>query len=216
MSDDHNENSGPSLDEFKETVNHYMESHARASEKYEQHIDELLTKYQTEGAQGKTIGDLLKPGGELDERLKAAFDEHLNDMGFKASKYGREVLLRDLGVSIEDLREAYKGRLKDKYDSKLISGIMDQAQQTLANKLGVAVFSEMQKLEGTDQYKDAVKHIVSLSDQENFLPTLHEDVYSHADVVGKLRNNRTISNLSNKAQTYFKQGMYDSGGDNSH
>lgn len=216
MSDDHSEQSGASLDNFKETVNHYMESHAKAAQKYEAHIDEILSKYQTEGAQGKTIGDLLKDGGELDKSLQKAFDKHLEDLGFKADKYGKEVLLRDLGVSIEDLREDYKGRLNEKYSSRMISDIMDRAEGILTRKLGNAVLAELQRLEGTDQYKGGVQHIVELSDLEQRLPTLQDDALSHADVAQKLSQYQFQRNISGKAKAYLDQGKYDSGGGEHH
>lgn len=216
MSDKGHSKGGGDIKEFQEKVDRYMESHGKSSIHYQQAIDYGLSKHVTKPGERKTLGDLLKPGSPLEDKLKEAFDQQLAYMGIgNLDEYGKEVLMRDLGVTIEDLRTQNKGRLSQTYSSRFIVEVMDQVKTILGNKLSNAIISELGKYEGTDHYATGIDYVVNRADLEQSLPTLSADVKSHAEVQQYL--SRPLSRvIAGKAETEYEAKQYKGKSDGGH
>jgi hypothetical protein len=169
------------LDLFKKKVGSYMVSHGAAAEYYRQSVSGTLSKHVGDGDKPKTLGEVLKSEGPLESALKSTFENLMKKQGV-SSDYVKGVLLQDLAVTIQELREEFAGQLDQTYDAETVARVMGLAEQKLGRKLVDATFAELGKLEKTGHYKGALEHVLDtakIRDQYNSLPS---DGLPHAQV----------------------------------
>lgn len=195
--------------DFKSKIDNYLQSHIAGSNHYAQSISYHLKSTITKPGESKTLGDILKPGSDLENHLKDAFKDQLTHMGIK-NDYVSDIILRDLGVDIEDLRQMFKGRLNEQYDVGIINEIVESAKSKLSQKLGTATMSELYKLEGTTHYAKGIDYLLDVSGLGNQFPVNASEIKTHMDFQQTRAGNyiRSGQQLHQAAQRYSNRGDY--------
>lgn len=198
------------VDAYKKKVEGYVKSHAIGSRYYLNQLNRELMQYAVKAGtedKAKTMGEILADGGELQKKLEAAFKKNLANMGVKGEYI--EMLLQDLGVTLQDVREQFKGRTGSEFNSESIAGIVNQAESRLAQKLENASYDALGAIEeGTDAYHEARMHLAKMTGIDTQFPNM-KDFKSHADTIQRFRQARMGDRLHQYAQAQYQSGAYD-------